>query len=123
MPVAMMVFIPVIIAGTLFQEFKGLRISPRLSAIRRHDHRDGFPAVAAIDAEIAIDCDDGKLGIQLAHPNQAEVRKVGLAIGVAPCELGKFAAMAFNFEGQTHQSCFEKTQHEIAVFQMIGGLG
>src|SRR5437870_512066 len=49
--------------------------------LRRTDQRDGFPFVPAIHAKIlAVERDDGVTRVQLAHPDQAEIRQVGFSV-------------------------------------------
>ena len=52
--------------------------------MRGDQNGDGIPAVAAIGAEIHhVHGDDGVAGVELAEADQAYIREIGLAVGLA----------------------------------------
>lgn len=80
----------------------GLRLQGRVrahrglpeSVVRRTDERNDFALVSSVDPGVlAIDCNHGELGVQLAHANEAQISRFRLSLHVArfarPCNCSR----------------------------------
>lgn len=85
------------------------------------NNRNHFPLVASIDAEIlTIDCQDAVPGIELAHANQTQIRKVRLSIGVAVGERRKLLEMAEAIERDRDEALANHAQDDRNVLEVKG---
>ena len=69
------------------------------SSARRDDQTDHLSLVATVYAKVfLVHGDDSMSGMELAHPNEAEIRQVGLPIGVADRESFELRKVLVAFE-------------------------
>ena len=95
-----------------------------VSTLGRADERNRLAFVATIGAEICpIDGEDAVVGVKLANANQAQVGKVGMAIGVALGELGELRQVVAAVERQRNEPFPQHGQHQSCVPQMERRLG
>jgi hypothetical protein len=94
---------------------------PGHSCWGRADQGNGFALVTAIDEEVfAIHRDDAVLRVQLAHPDQAEVRQVGVAIGIPLRKSRELRKILQAIEGQDDQPLSDHGEDEGHALEMEG---
>lgn len=78
--------------------------------------------VAAVDPEVsAIHGDDAVARIQLAHPDETEIRQIRLAVLITFCQGGQLRQMVVDDEGDGDQSVRDHPEDDRNVLEMKCG--
>ena len=79
--------------------------------VRRADQRNRVALVAAVNSKIAIDGHHAVFEMHLAHPDQAYVGEIRLAVGIAFCQRLKLRQMIVAIKGECYELLFDELQY------------
>ena len=84
------------------------------SALRR-DHRNHLPAVATINAKVAVERENATVGIYLRHADQTGICQGHRNAGVTRHQFFQLGAMILDFERDSQQSIFDPLENDAAA--------
>jgi len=95
-----------------------------VSALRRTDKRDDLALVPPVDPEVlAVNRDNPVLRIELAHADEAEIRKVGCPVRVPLGQSRKMWQVILRLKCQFDQAGLDQLQHNRRALEMERRLG
>ncbi len=91
--------------------------------MRGYQNGDSIPPVAAIDAEIRhVHGDDGVTGVELTEADEAHIREIGVAVGIAFRDFSQPRQLFGNVQGRHHQTFPNQGQRYGGAPKVKGGL-
>ena len=85
----------------------------------RHDERNHFPLVSAVDAKIpAVGRDDQVLRVKLTETYEADICKVWVLIGKSPCNLKQARHVVEDIQHRCDKPLLDEFQSESSILKM-----
>jgi len=104
-------------------EHKARGVVLRRLASRWAYQRNYLSPVPPIDAEIAfIDREHGKLLVQFAHPDQTQIRKIGLPVGILVCQFANLFEISGQVKGDLQKAFLYEAKHPLNRSYLETGL-
>ncbi len=81
----------------------------------RRDEGNHLALVSAVDVEVSVHRDHAVLRMQFAHPDQAKVGEVGVAVAITLREGGELRQMIGEIEPEPDQTFFNHFEEDTGI--------